>query len=269
MKAFILILFTCLALSAKATDIPLDSIYNAVFAFQKKTEQCNYEERIDYLFDPVTQKYLKQSDIGIYQIYYYASPEYVNFIIIEKKSFQLINMHDPLEKNVEIFFDYFKRNNIPDKLILKYLSYLASIAKRNEYVDRSHSFYIGPRCTREIERKREQVFDISQCKIKRFSPKSDLSYFIYSAFGITNLGIIEKKKVSLLNMYGEYFDCLTPLINCMIRNNTKQDEIFKYIRLLNKTYSENHAHLDSLFKSPVSEYDTIVLKVNGQKARWD
>ena len=132
MKAFILILFTCLALSAKATDIPLDSIYNAVFAFQKKTEQYNYEERIDYLFDPVTQKYLKQSDIGIYQIYYYASPEYVNFIIIEKKSFQLINMHDPLEKNVEIFFDYFKRNNIPDKLILKYLSYLASIAKRNE-----------------------------------------------------------------------------------------------------------------------------------------
>lgn len=175
-------------------------------------------------------------------------------------------MHDPLEKNVEIFFDYFKRNNIPDKLILEYLSYLASIAKRNEYVDRSHSFYIGPKCTREIEREREQVFDISQCKIKRFSPKSNLSYFIYSAFGITNLGIIEKKKVSLLNMYGEYFDCLIPLINCMIKNNTKQDEIFKYIRLLNKTYSENHAYLDSLFKSPVSEYDTIVLKVNGQKA---
>lgn len=111
MKAFILILFTCLALSIKATDIPLDSIYNAVFAFQKKTERCNYEERIDYLFDPVTQKYLKQSDIGIYQIYYYASPEYVNFIIIEKKSFQLINMHDPLEKiysenyaNLELLF---------------------------------------------------------------------------------------------------------------------------------------------------------------------
>lgn len=107
MKAFILILFTCLALSAKATDIPLDSIYNAVFAFQMKHEiidSTNYESLRNYFFDYVADKLLKQSDIGICPIYFYSSIEYINFVIIEKKSFQLVNMHDPLEKNVETVY---------------------------------------------------------------------------------------------------------------------------------------------------------------------
>lgn len=208
MKAFILILFTCFALSAKAKDIPLDSIYNAVFAFQMKHEQIdstNYESHRNFFFDYVTKKLLKQSDIGICPIYFDSSIEYINFVSIEKKSFQLVNMHDPLEKNVEIFLEYFKRNNIPDKQILEYLSYLAWIAKKNDITERFESFHTSPVNTWEVSREPEQFFDTPQPKIKRFSPKSDLSYFTYSSFGITNLGIIEKKKITLLNMRNALF----------------------------------------------------------------
>lgn len=268
MKAFILILFTCLALSAKATDIPLDSIYNAVFAFQMKHEiidSTNYESHKNIFFDYVAKKCLKQSDIGICPIYFDSSIEYINFVIIEKKSFQLVNMHDPLEKNVEIFLGYFKRNNIPDKQILEYLSYLAWIAKRNDITERFESIHTSPINTWEISREPEQFFDTSQPKIKRFSPKSNLSYFIYSSFGITNLGIIEKKKISLLNMRNALFENLDSLVDCLKRNNSERNEIFKYTRLLNKIYSENCANLELLFKSPVSRYDTIMLKINGKR----
>ena len=58
MKAFILILFACLALSTKAADIPLDSIYNAVFAFQMKHElidSTNYENHRNIFFDYVAK----------------------------------------------------------------------------------------------------------------------------------------------------------------------------------------------------------------------
>ena len=268
MKAFILILFTCLALSTKAADIPLDSIYNAVFAFQMKHElidSTNYENHRNIFFDYVAKKCLKQSDIGICPIYFDSSIEYINFVIIEKKSFLIVNMHDPLEKNVEIFLKYFKRNNIPDKQILEYLFYLAWIAKRNDITERFEFIHTSPINTWEISREPEQFFDTSQPKIKRFSPKSNLSYFIYSSFGITNFGIIEKKKISLLNMRNALFENLYSLVDCLKRNNSERDEIFKYTRLLNKIYSENCANLELLFKSPVSRYDTIMLKINGKK----
>jgi len=141
-----LILF--ISVTSKSTTIPLDSIKKSVILFLKEVENIDYSiKSLDFLIvDCKTKKPIKEGKDGVFffNMLGTGSNSYTHFILVEKDSFQIINMEYPLDQNILKLIAFFERNRqYSRKDVLFYIKDFINRYQRDK--KRIHDHLIFPR----------------------------------------------------------------------------------------------------------------------------
>ena len=113
-RLIIMTLIVFISVAGKSTTIPLDSIKKSVILFLKEVYNVDHSiESLDFLLvDSKTINPIKEEEEGVYffNMLGTGSNSYTHFILVEKDSFQIINMGEPLEENILKLIAFFERN---------------------------------------------------------------------------------------------------------------------------------------------------------------
>jgi hypothetical protein len=125
------------AISGKSTTIPLDSIKLGIVAFIKDVERANtsVSDWSNFLIGN-REGYIEEGKDGIFIIgvqVVISSGAHIHFLLVEKDSFQILNLTEPIDVNVMKLVNYFERNSRYCKDdILFYMKALVATYQRNE-----------------------------------------------------------------------------------------------------------------------------------------
>jgi len=138
----ILILFVCA--EGKSTTIPLDSIKTSVILFLKEVEKVDHSiESLDFLIvDSKTVKPIEEGRDGVYFFNMLGTMSYTHFLLVDKDSFQIINMKEPLDQNILKFIAFFEKNNqYSRKDVLFYIKDFITRHQQDEKTIRAHLIF--------------------------------------------------------------------------------------------------------------------------------
>lgn len=142
MKKYYIILFLLsINIYAKSTNIQLDSIKYAVISMLAKEERClsmsEFSNLDDFSNQQIrnlkTDKPIDSYAEGLYVFWPLSEHSYNHLLLIEKDSFQIINMRKPLEENLSLFINFLKRNNYTKDDIFFYLEQFIYLAELNRH----------------------------------------------------------------------------------------------------------------------------------------
>jgi hypothetical protein len=136
-KISVVILILMLSMSIKATNIPLDSIKKAVVSFLIENERYLAESNINdfcncQIIERKSGKDIVQGAEGIFLFFPFSEHGNSHLLLIEKKSFHIINMINPIEQNLKILLDFMKRNHYSKREIYLYLSEFIKVVEYNK-----------------------------------------------------------------------------------------------------------------------------------------
>ena len=138
MKYIILILSMSLLslFDCKSSNLSLDSIKNRLVSFYKEIDPIfNNERSIDDFpnFLICDRKYgsIEEGKEGIFAFGLLTSGELTHFLLVEKNSFEILNMKDPIGKNILKLSDFLKRNKQYSKQDV--LFYIEDVIKTHQY----------------------------------------------------------------------------------------------------------------------------------------
>ncbi len=143
-RLIIVILLLLVFIEGKSTIIPLDSIKKSVISFLKEVEKFDYSlEDLDFLLaDSKTINPIKEGKSGVYFFNMLGTMSYTHFILVDKDSFQIINMKDPLDENILKLFVFFEKNNqYQSEDVLFYLKDFVDRYQRDRKRIRAHAIY--------------------------------------------------------------------------------------------------------------------------------
>ena len=112
-RLIIVVLILFISAKGKSTTIPLDSIKTSVISFLKEVEKVDHSiESLGFLLvDTKTKKPIEEGKDGIYFFNMLGTRSYTHFLLVDKDSFRIINMKDPLDQNILKLIDFFEKNN--------------------------------------------------------------------------------------------------------------------------------------------------------------
>jgi len=102
--------------------------YLSMSAFSNLNDFSNYQIR-----NLKTDKSIDSSAEGLYVFWPMSEHSYNHLLLIEKDSFQIINMRKPLEENLSLFISFLKRNNYTKDDIFFYLERFIYLAELNRH----------------------------------------------------------------------------------------------------------------------------------------
>ena len=143
-RLIIVILLLSIFVEGKSTIIPLDSIKKSVILFLKEVENVNHSiKSLDFLIvDSKTINPIEEGKDGVYFFNMLGTMSYTHFILVDKDSFQIINMEDPLDENILKLFVFFEKNNqYQSEDVLFYLKDFVDRYQRDRKRIRAHAIY--------------------------------------------------------------------------------------------------------------------------------
>jgi hypothetical protein len=136
MKQLIIVYFLLIfTISCKSTAIPLHSIKLGIVAFIKDVERTNTSVN-DWPDFIISNKdgYIEEGKEGIFNIgtqVVISSGGRIHFLLVEKDSFQILNMSEPIDQNILKLSDFLKRNKQYSKQDV--LFYIGDVIKVHQY----------------------------------------------------------------------------------------------------------------------------------------
>lgn len=139
-RIFIVALVLLVSIEIQSTTVPLDSIRVSLVSFLNKVEKRvdsvhTIDELPDFLiFDRGKQKAINEEKVGVFVFGTLSSGIRTHFLLIDKDSFQILNMTDPIDTNVLKLIQFFERNKkqYSRNDILFYIKDLVVTYQRNE-----------------------------------------------------------------------------------------------------------------------------------------
>ena len=119
-----------------STNIPLDSIKCYIVSFYKEMDpKFNQDISVDDFPDFLTYDRksgaIKEGKEGVFAFGLLMSGELTHFLLVEKHSFEILNMNDPLEENLLKLSDFLRRNKRYSKQDV--LFYIEDVIKTHKY----------------------------------------------------------------------------------------------------------------------------------------
>jgi len=143
-RLIIVILISFISATGKSTTIPLDSIKTSIISFLKEVENVDHSiESLDFLLvNSKTRKPIEEGKDGVYYFNMLGTNSYTHFLLVDKDSFQIINMEDPLDQNILKFIVFFEKNNqYKSKDVLFYIKDFITRYQRDNKRIRDHLIF--------------------------------------------------------------------------------------------------------------------------------
>ena len=143
-RLIVIILILLISANGKSTNMPLDSIKTGVISFLKEVEKFEYSfEDLDFLLvNCKTINPIEEGEKGVFFFNMLSSISYTHFLLVDKDSFQIINMEDPLDQNILKFIVFFERNNqYQPKDVLFYIKDFVTRYQRDKKRIRDHLIF--------------------------------------------------------------------------------------------------------------------------------
>ncbi|MBB4038353.1 hypothetical protein GGR21_004292 [Dysgonomonas hofstadii] len=135
-RIYLLIILNILFLNVGASIIPIKEIKDSILLFLKQTKDMPENSTIDYLpnkiiIDRKDKSHIQDQKNGIFYIPSFSAHGYAHYLLVDNMSFQIINMREPIEVNLEKVIKYLKKNeNLYSKSDIFF--YLLDIIKTDE-----------------------------------------------------------------------------------------------------------------------------------------
>jgi len=145
-RLIIMTLIVFISVAGKSTIIPLDSIKKSVILFLKEVENVDHSiESLDFLLvDSKTKNPIEEGKSGVYFFNMLGTMSYTHYVLVDKDSFQIINMKDPLDENILKFFVFFEKNNqYLSEDVLFYIKDFVNRYQKDRNMIRAHAIYPG------------------------------------------------------------------------------------------------------------------------------
>ena len=136
-RIFIATLVFWVSIEIHSTTIPLDTIRRSLVSFLSEVDHLNHstDELPDFLIiDRGRHEDIKEGKEGVFVFKTLTPGRRTHFLLVEKDSFQILNMLDPIDVNVLKLIQFFERNKEQYRKdeILFYFNDLIFIYQRNE-----------------------------------------------------------------------------------------------------------------------------------------
>ncbi|EGJ99561.1 MULTISPECIES: hypothetical protein [Dysgonomonas] len=148
-RIYFLVIFNILFTAIYASDIPVRNIKDSLLLFLKQTKDIPGNYTIDYIPNTILTEVKDRSHIengktGIFYIPSFSAHGYIHYLLIDKKRFQIINMREPFNANLEKLITYLKNNEHYNKSdILFYISDFIKTYEKNKKKSKQAGIYIG------------------------------------------------------------------------------------------------------------------------------
>jgi hypothetical protein len=127
----------------KSINLPLDNIKSSIISFYKEKDPIFNKDRSiedfpDFLINDRKYGPITEGKEGVFAFGLLASGEITHFLLVEKDSFEILNMEDPIDQNMLKLIAFFERNKKYCKEdVLFYLKDLLITYQQNEEYIRS------------------------------------------------------------------------------------------------------------------------------------
>lgn len=147
MKRLIIVtLILFVSVKGNSTTIPLDSIRTNVIAFLNEVERYghSFSDSDFFIRESKSKDLIEEDKEGVYYFYVWSDISYTHYVLVDKDSFQIINMEDPLDQNLLKFIAFFEKNNQYSKEdVLFYIKDFVTRYQRDKKRIRDHLIFPG------------------------------------------------------------------------------------------------------------------------------
>lgn len=132
MRKFYFIAFVLLSFSSYAQYAKNDNLKSDLIDCFIKTNQVKGYNHVLFIRDLLSDKQYAGEGVGIFSFYILTSETYRHIVIINKDSYEIIDMSEEYVDIIDKLLFYFKESNLSRKDILLYLTQVNLIKKENE-----------------------------------------------------------------------------------------------------------------------------------------